>query len=75
MIADILLQRGHERWVLDAKYKCDFGKRAETTDFKCAPMRSDSMRVRLRSFYPHQGVQQPIYDDFSSAGLERNRLK
>ena len=37
MIADILVQRGQDRWVLDAKYKRDFGNESRTDRFQmCA---------------------------------------
>jgi hypothetical protein len=37
MISDILLQRHKERWVLDAKYKCDFTNEGRSDRFQmCA---------------------------------------
>ena len=49
LTADVLLQRNEARWVLDAKYKCDFGNESRIDRFQmCAyAVAFDARRVSL----------------------------
>lgn len=57
MVADLMLVRGGERMVLDAKYKCDFGKESREDRFQiCAyAIAFDASKVALA--FPEQSEQ------------------
>jgi hypothetical protein len=54
MISDILLQRGTERWVLDAKYKCDFGNESRNDRFQMCAYAMGFRASRATLVYPSQ---------------------
>jgi 5-methylcytosine-specific restriction endonuclease McrBC regulatory subunit McrC len=55
MIADILLQRDDERWVLDTKYKRDFGKESRTDRFQMCAYAIGFHANRATLVYPDRG--------------------
>lgn len=55
MIADILLQRDSERWVLDAKYKRDFGSEGRNDRFQMCAYAIGFRANRATLVYPSQG--------------------
>jgi 5-methylcytosine-specific restriction endonuclease McrBC regulatory subunit McrC len=54
MISDILLQRESERWVLDAKYKCDFGRESRNDRFQICTYALGFRANRSTLVYPSQ---------------------
>jgi 5-methylcytosine-specific restriction endonuclease McrBC regulatory subunit McrC len=54
MISDILLQLGTERWVLDAKYKCDFGNESRNDRFQMCAYAMGFRASRATLVYPSQ---------------------
>ncbi len=52
MISDILLQRQNERWVLDAKYKCDFGNEGRNDRFQMCAYAIGFRASRATLVYP-----------------------
>ncbi len=52
MIADILLQRDSERWVLDAKYKRDFGSESRNDRFQMCTYALGFHAGRATLIYP-----------------------
>ena len=54
MISDILLQRGTERWVLDAKYKCGFGNESRNDRFQMCAYAMGFRASRATLVYPSQ---------------------
>jgi len=52
MIADILLQRNDERWVLDAKYKRDFGNESRNDRFQMCAYAIGFHALRATLVYP-----------------------
>jgi 5-methylcytosine-specific restriction endonuclease McrBC regulatory subunit McrC len=61
MIADILLQRGSERWVLDAKYKRDFGNESRNDRFQMCAYAIGFRAARGTLVYPFQGPHPETY--------------
>lgn len=57
MIADILLQRENERWVLDAKYKRDFGNESRNDRFQMCAYAIGFQASRATLVYPDQCSQ------------------
>jgi 5-methylcytosine-specific restriction endonuclease McrBC regulatory subunit McrC len=57
MIADLLLQRGSQRWVLDAKYKRDFGSESRNDRFQMCAYTIGFRAHRATLVYPDQGLQ------------------
>jgi 5-methylcytosine-specific restriction endonuclease McrBC regulatory subunit McrC len=55
MIADILLERDSERWVLDAKYKRDFGDESRSDRFQMCAYAIGFHASRSTLVYPYQG--------------------
>ena len=53
MIADILLQRDDERWVLDAKYKRDFGNESRNDRFQMCAYALGFQASRSTLVYPY----------------------
>jgi len=53
MIADILLQRGSQRWVLDAKYKRDFGSESRSDRFQMCAYALGFQAGRATLIYPY----------------------
>jgi 5-methylcytosine-specific restriction endonuclease McrBC regulatory subunit McrC len=54
MISDILLQRESERWVLDAKYKCDFERESRNDRFQICTYALGFRANRSTLVYPSQ---------------------
>jgi 5-methylcytosine-specific restriction endonuclease McrBC regulatory subunit McrC len=54
MISDILLQLETERWVLDAKYKCDFGNESRNGRFQMCAYAMGFRASRATLVYPSQ---------------------
>lgn len=54
MIADILLQRDGKRWVLDAKYKRDFGNESRNDRFQMCAYAMGFRANRATLVYPSQ---------------------
>jgi 5-methylcytosine-specific restriction endonuclease McrBC regulatory subunit McrC len=61
MIADILLQRGQDRWVLDAKYKRDFGNESRTDRFQMCAYAIGFHANRATLVYPDRDSQVGSY--------------
>jgi 5-methylcytosine-specific restriction endonuclease McrBC regulatory subunit McrC len=57
MIADILLERHSERWVLDAKYKRDFGNESRNDRFQMCAYAIGFHASRATLVYPDQSDQ------------------
>ena len=79
MIADILLQRDSERWVLDAKYKRDFGNESRNDRFQmCAyALGFEADRATLVYPYAHNGPANPrrlLFAQYGSKLVQINAI-
>ncbi|XZE45213.1 5-methylcytosine restriction system specificity protein McrC [Pirellulaceae bacterium SH467] len=74
MIADVLLHRLSDRWVLDAKYKRDFGEESRNDRFQMCAYSIGFSANRATLVYPVQGSPQSIYRTLLTKGKGVNRI-